>query len=78
MVSYDTDRQTHALNPNTSCLSYQRNRVAAFGGIGRESHDLTTSGADNIGCGSGGRHDNRLCRTTDITDYNQYLRLRWC
>jgi hypothetical protein len=52
--------------------------MAASGGIGRELHRLTTSGADDIGCGTGGRHKYRLCRTTDITDYHQHLRLRWC
>jgi hypothetical protein len=72
------NQQFHAYNPNTSCLSYQRNRMAASGGIGRELHRLTTSGADDIDCGTGGRHDDRLCRTTDITDYNQHLRLRRC
>jgi hypothetical protein len=47
MASYDTDRQTHAHNPNTSSLSHQYNRVVASGGIGRELHYLTTNGADD-------------------------------
>jgi hypothetical protein len=78
MASYDTDRQTHDYNPDTSGLPRQYNREVASGGIDRESHRLSTSGADDIGCGIGGRYDYRLCRTTDITDYHQHLRLRWC
>jgi hypothetical protein len=52
--------------------------MAASAGVGRESHRLTTSGADDTGCSTGGRYDYCLCRTTDITDHHQHLRLCWC
>jgi hypothetical protein len=70
--------QTHAHKPYTSGLSYQYNRVATSSGFGGGLHYLKTSGADETDCSAGGRYDYRLCRTADITNYRQHLRLCWC